>query len=284
METANTYRAIITGTTILFSGCLIWLLVSRQTISSLDGELDRTKLRNESLLSEKLQTEKRLDRQLKQAEIMSKKVNRIEEALKNKSGIISSQANENSRVRKALQRAHEQQQQDQMRADELQARLAFQGGQYAALQNKAMLLNDSVRLLQNTLTSLELQLDDAVTRSIDHTLVIAEKRNNKPTLKARRVNELVANVQIPARLNDLSFIVEGPGGAVLSADNGTLTVRQIAARETVTASLNDTQILFLPEKRMEVVYKPDKKLYPGLYTFKIYNGSDYVGSMQVSLR
>lgn len=269
---------------ILFAGSLIWLLVSRQTISTLNTELDKTKLKSESLLSEKLLTEKDLDKSTKKTESLSETLSELEKSVKNQSELVSTQTEENRRIKRALQFAKEQEQKDKSLTDALREKLTRQIDQHTALQKQETLDTDSIHSLLNTIASLEAQLHDAITRSIDQTHIIAEKRNNKLTSRASRTEKLVANVELPARLNQLSFVVEGPDGAVLSDNAGAVSVRQIASDQSLTASLKGIPQLALQNKKMEVVYKPKMKLKPGTYTIKIYNGSDYVGTMYASLR
>jgi chromosome segregation ATPase len=288
MRSDNTYRAIITGMIILFTAGVIWLVVSRQRINALTEQLDEEKLRNESLLSEKLLIAKDLDKESSQVDVLSAEKHRLARELRQRADALGHQTNESKRLKTRLTLARESVEKGNLQIEELHSKLVANDVQLLRLEEQHRVRKDSIDYLTATITRLEAERDAAVKRSIDQTLIFAEKGNNKLTTKAKRINELVANVDLPSELNDLSFVVEGPDGAILSnthqENENTVTVRQLTDGASATASLNSTVPRLTVTKRMEVVYTPSEKLRPGIYVIKIFNESEYVGSMQIALR
>src|SRR5688572_23333515 len=102
MENANTYRAILLGTTLLFAGCLTWLLISRNEISSTNTALDQSKLKYEALLSEKLLAEKKLEKTAKKLDTVQYQNNLLTQSLESKFQQISAGDATNRSLKKSL--------------------------------------------------------------------------------------------------------------------------------------------------------------------------------------
>jgi hypothetical protein len=285
MENANTYRAILLGTTLLFAGCLTWLLISRNEISSTNTALDQSKLKYEALLSEKLLAEKKLEKTAKKLDTVQYQNNLLTQSLESKFQQISAGDATNRSLKKSLRVANEKHHQATIASRSLNEQLQKTSELNSKMTTRANNQRDSISALQQQVTVLRTQYEDAFRRSIDQTLITAERKNDKITSKAKRTTELVAQVDLPVALNNLSFTVEGPDGSVLSTD-ATLTARQLAKENSLTASLSSLNLptTSIATKKMEIIYKPAKKLTEGLYVFKIFNGADYVGSMNVKLR
>jgi hypothetical protein len=280
MENANTYKAILLGSMLLLGGCFTWLVISRNEISSINSMLDQSRLKYETLLSEKLLVDKAIEKKSRKLDTAHYQNSLLDEELRSARQKISANEVENSKLRGSLRKSLEMQFQTMDSVTTYRDRLR------KSLEIKKVVKSqrDNIVSLQQQFSILQNQYDEALQKSIDQTLVIAERRNDKITSKAKRTKELVAQVELPAVLNDLTFTVERPDGSVLSTE-ATISARQIVMENSVTASsLNGLPINFPLTKKMEIVYKPTDKLKQGTYVFKIFNGSDYIGSMNVRLR
>jgi hypothetical protein len=287
MRNDNTYNGIFTGMIILLAGAVVWLVVSRERIVKLTADLNSQKLRNESLLSQKLLVEKDLDKRENKINVLTAEKLGLRQSLAQKSEALALQAQEAKRLRTQALQAQDQSHKNDIQLEQLHSKLVESDLQQLKLEDDYQIQHDSVELLLAVVTRLERERDEAITRSIDQTLILAEKRNDKLTTKAKKTNEIVANVELPATLTDLNFTIEAPDGTKLSGSrvdaNGTLTVRELTDN-TTTASVSSVVPTLLPTKRVEVAYKPEQKLKSGVYVLKIFNGSDYVGSMRVALQ
>jgi hypothetical protein len=279
-QNPNTIKALTIGVIILFVGCVFWLIVSRQDIRSLNEQLDQSKLKHEAMLSEKLIQQKDLDKQIIKNETLQKNAIDLEEALKMKAEMVTTQTKENLRIKRALEtvrkRRIEESESHQEKLDSTQLEIMN-------VQNNNNIRKDSIRYLLKEISMLSSELESAISRTIDQTLVVAHKRNKKLTSKSRKAKALTAKVALPYILSDLQFTVEGPTGSVLS-DNGSLTARQVASEEYASASIKNFPLAQSQTKTMEIVYVPKETLEEGTYVFKIYNGGVYVGSMEAKLR
>jgi hypothetical protein len=283
MENTNTYKAILLGTTIVFGGCLIWLLILRNDLERADAAVDQSKLKYETLLSEKLLIEKSLNKKTKLLDTLKNENIVLSNGIDEREKMLLSTRAENSRMVKTLDAERAKFQEAEKKAQSLASEVKNSAGRLDQVDSQLTMKTDSILRLAHQVAVLQSRLDDAITRSIDQTLILAEKRNDKITSKARRTKELVAQVELPIELNKLTFTVERPDGSVLSTD-ATLSARQLASEGALTASLTDMMLPAFKTKKMEIVYKPKEKLNKGVYVFKIFNGSDYVGSMNIQLQ
>lgn len=279
MENARTYNALLLGCTLLFAGSLIWLLISRSEVKKVTAALDQSMLKYESLLSEKLLVDKKLTKTSRKLDTAIYRRNVLLDSVNFTVRQLSAKEAANMQLRNSLRTNVTKQSGYADTIFALRQRLQ----DFAGLTSVVELQRDSIAHLHEQLSYVKGEYDAALRRSIDQTLVIAERKNDKITSKARRTRELVAHVALPSSLNDLSFTVERPDGSVISTEN-TLSARQLAVENSMTASTNRSILPYSSTKKMEIVYKPTEKLTEGTYVFKIFNGTDYVGSMNVKLR
>jgi chromosome segregation ATPase len=282
METLNTYRGLLIGMVLLFGGSLIWLLLSRNDISRLHGSLDQAKLKHEALLAEKLEGEKRLnkmDRKFGYLEEMNDSLDRLAKAKENR---IVSLTKEKIRLSTLYKKASTEVTSLAESKADLTKRMTSATEELNRMTEALGDQKDSVRSLRQQQAVLETSLQQAVTQSMDNTLVIAEKSNGKVTSKAKRARELMAEVELPSELGDLKFTVEKADGSILS-DEGLLTAREVLRDEAISASTGTFVVPEAQSRRMQVLYVPAKRLKKGVYVFKIWSAQNYVGSMKVRL-
>lgn len=111
-------------------------------------------------------------------------------------------------------------------------------------------------------------------------------KHDKLTVVARRTDKLMVSFDIPSEIGqEMFFKIKTPKGDELSSkDDKSASIKFINQNTNLMASLTGSSSGSTMTKRAELVYKPDQKLTKGIYGINVYNGNDYVGSIQVRLK
>lgn len=108
-------------------------------------------------------------------------------------------------------------------------------------------------------------------------------KKNKATTKAGSTKEIVATVDVPRGLNDLTFELYAPNGSQLDSKEGTMASEILPNNRLYTASA-DSKVISPRMQRIEITYTRKEKLKPGTYSLMIMNDRLYIGSVQIDLR
>jgi len=111
-------------------------------------------------------------------------------------------------------------------------------------------------------------------------------KRDKPTINARRTNKLMVSFDIPASIgNGIYFRIKTPEGQEISSKTDLLTsMRIIDNDDDLLVSASQKLVGEPGSKRVEMEYKPLKKLAKGVYKFNVYNDEKYLGSTQLRLK
>jgi hypothetical protein len=288
MENKLQQQKIITAIIIaLLLISTVGVIFYRKSNSSLKGDLRDEKLRSEALLSEKLSIEKetiKLKNDIQNWMGKSQKTDRLlEEALEKIQGMESTIG----RLRRE------------------NSAMAVLKKEFEALKGirdqleKQMALNESnsssrIKELQQELTSVKGELDQLRTaynakpdNLTNDFRVETSRGKQKPrlTVNAARTKRLALSFEIPESLsNEVTFNIITPQGRIIKSGQPGLTVRILDDNRNLTASLSPVSGTFEISKRMEMTYKPDKKLEPGIYQVNILHKDNKIGSCQLKLR
>lgn len=282
MENSTASKIIIGSFLTLLGLCLVWAIVAQQSKLSLQKRVNEEELKSEALLSEKLSVQKAFDQSKSDHEKLKTELDAI---IEQKSKSLTTQTQQNKQIEKSLRLTQEKLKAETATTNRLKAELDSQNISYTSLNTAMTNLSDSISFFKDQNAYLKSELDDAIMRSIDQTLVSGVKKNkSKVTSKARAAKKLIANVEVPASLTDLSFTLEGPNGEIVSDANGSIVSRVLPSSENAVASANQEEYHGNTAQLIEISYVPTAKLKAGTYTFKIFNDEKYIGSMMVQLR
>ena len=285
MEKSTTSKIIVGAFIGLLAICLTWAIISQQSKVSFRERLGEEQSTSKALVAENLLLEKALSESKDSNNLFIKQRAELDEALEHRSKMLTTQTLENKRIAKALRFAEQQRETHAKLNNEFKAKLDSQLVSYSTLDSLTRSLLDSINVLKTETAYLENELNDAVMRKIDQTVVSAVKRkDSKFTSKARAARKLIAKVEVPGKLKDLRFILEGPSGEVVPGSSNSITARMLADDKSAAATTKDELYLGTKLQNIELTYVPDDRLKDGTYTFKIFNGENYVGSMMVNLR
>jgi myosin heavy subunit len=140
-------------------------------------------------------------------------------------------------------------------------------------------LESELSRLKTEIENLHAELLLSKNLSSDYILVRNLKRNQKITAFASRTKVINVSFDYPSGLvNTLEVTVETPGGKTYSS----------AEKEFVSVTPSNAPALEssspTPLKRMDLNFKPGKKLAKGIYKFNITNGKEVVNSILVQLK
>ncbi len=281
MENVNTYRAIITGMILLFAGCVVVLVISRETINTLNTGMNQLKLKNESMLSEKLLIQKSLDKQSLKNQALDKQKQLLEDSLKSSRLSLGSLRISNRDLSQTLSASRRKQKKQAEKISSMKQTLIDDQKITKRTEEANRIKTDSISTLLAINTALRQQCELAATRTIDHVLIFAASANNKFTVKAKRARKLVARVDVPADFINPVFVLTAPDGNVVNNEDG-LVARELVTSPELTASIGPTAASF-NTKTMEVVYQPRHKLKAGTYVLQVRDGDKHVGSVMLLL-
>lgn len=209
METANTYRAIILGTTMLFGGCLLWLLISLNKNESLQKSLDQHRLKVESLTAEKLLADKALLKNEKLIQELEWDTARTKEVLAFRNEEVKKLKVETKSLSARLARTKSRLTNSLNHIGKLDAANALLEDSIRQLHSNAEYQKDSILLLHQHIQALQQERDEALIRSIQYPLIFTSG-NDRLTTKLKRQDEFIAQLQLPSQLVKLDFRFAAP--------------------------------------------------------------------------
>lgn len=286
METLKSSKAVAVVTTVLFVGSVMWLMNTKSVNSSLEAGMKEQQLRSEALLSEKLLLEKDMEKFKDQLAKLRGENASLDDLAKKAMARLKEQESGYDRMKRenaSLAQVRKQRQELEALKNQLQNELTSLRASYAALEAKNNELNNTIVALQERNKTLTDDLNRAMFATVDQTQIQAVKgKAEKLTVKARRTKKLIASLEVPANLKNLSFRIADSNGNVLKPEQGTLAFTAVPSDNNITAS-SDPGVEGNKLQRVELVYLPKQKLKTGVYTVEVLNENLYVGSLKVRL-
>jgi len=277
----------------IVSGMLVLLLLfslfgsfyQYKSKQGLKEEMNREKLNSESLLSEKLQLEKEIRNFQNQISALSGKnesldglLNASKDKLDKKEKEIENLLKENAKVKSLKKQLDEVR---QMRT-EMEAQIQDLLATIAKLEDENARLNNTMASLQHENNMLKAEnLQNKL--ADDYRVDAVQKKKMKLTAIAKRANALIASFTLaPEAATDLKFKIVNPSGEKIEGEEKGVSFTTID-ESSLLASLNPQDGMEIT-KRIEMTYRPAKKMMPGIYKIELYSGDYYIGSCQVKLR
>ena len=280
-------KAIAVVSTALMMGSICWLLNTQRVNGSLEAGLQKEKLRSESLLSEKLLLEK--DIQKLKDDLFSLKGRNLEldNLVRNTSAKLEAREADYNRIKKEtadLALLRKQRQELIALKSELENELQSMKISYAHMEARNNDLLATVASLEERNRILASDLTRAMVAAVDGAQIEALKgKQDRLTVKARRARKLKASFEVPQELTNLSFRITDSNGHVHSQKDGNVTFTSEPTEDRFMVSA-DPAMQSPRIQKVAMVYEPDEKMKPGIYTVEIMNDNLYVGSLKVKLK
>ncbi|WP_421872625.1 hypothetical protein [Marinoscillum sp.] len=284
---------VVTLLFVIATGTAVYLFkVNAQAEEALLGE----KVKSEKMLSEKLALSKEIEKLKKdiegykgQSSTFDKKLADLEARLKKKEDQLNGMSKSHNMT---INDYKKQLAELQHMRDQLNAELAKQNEQMAALMKENGTLKDAIAMM-------EVSNEELVTKNYVLSQIISEnygveahKKRNKLTVSAKKTKEIQLGFDVPSTVSEnLSFVITSPDGSQTSS-NTSKTISYTMLNEfqfsdaTATASLNTTVPVSNIDQKKHVVlsYKPEDKLAKGVYQINIYSDGSFIGSSQLRLK
>lgn len=138
-------------------------------------------------------------------------------------------------------------------------------------------------------TNEDLENDNAILKelfSYNYRTEALRGKNEKLTVNAKKTSKLLVYFNLPGNISsNIHFKVVTPDGKELSSNKDlAATIRIIENGDGLMASANQNSGGSAGTKRVEMSYKPSKKLSKGVYQFNLYNEDRFLGSTQLRLK
>ncbi len=267
----NSNRIVTWSLATLLIASGVWIYLEHQTSRMYKSDVNREKLRYESLLSEKLSIEKERDKSITAAREATRKNEELSAEISAVRGKLAENASSLERSRK--ENSASKKKYDELLAERRSLELQLTALQSAQddLKHKNVDMDAEVHMLRDENNRLKEELRLTQTTRFDKPLVTATRKNtNKLVIKASRTQKLTTLLNVSSEADDLKFTIVNPKGVTLTEKDGAVTSRVVSSTSS--------------GKQVEMVFAPKKKLLPGLYQIEVVSGASHVGSLQVSLR
>ena len=258
--------------------------------ASLKKQLGDQKIKSEKLLSEKL----KLDQSIKELKDdmsamaginvrLDKLLGEANRKLQNKEAEIKRLIAENATVSELRAQVREL----ELLREQLTTDIANLNINLAQLNNDNACLNE---LLTRTKNENELlAFDNTILKAMvadNYRIEALKGRHEKLTINARKTDKLLVSFDLPSDVGrNLYFKVNTPQGEEFSSKTDLSAIINIVENnDRLLASANSDAGGSIGTKRVEMIYKPNKKLTKGVYRFNVYNDNSYLGSTQLRLK
>lgn len=293
-ESNSKIKALAIGITIcLFVSLFVaarYITVSKQVTADLNDE----KLKSETLLSEKLQLQKEIDKFRKEIASLQGKNSDLDRILAQ----TSSSLDKSEAALKAIKRDNASVKDLKKQISELNSLRNNLESQIASLNSNITQLKEENGALksENTranamIAHLEKEkkgLENNVqflTAMADDNLVQVMKKNEKLTVNSRRAKKINFTFDVPqSSLGGLEFKVVSPDSKTFTKNDGSISYHMIESDGHPVASIGAYPGQFELVQRVEMVFAPKEKLKDGIYKIEVYNNGTHLGRMQVKLR
>ncbi len=279
-------RIIAAASTALFVIALVGMIIIHDSNRSLEDLLNGAKLKNESILSEKLSLDKEIKNFKAKLAALQGKNAELDKYLAAAQADLAKKEKELKAANSNKTSAKELANFKKMRGD-LEKQIEGLTAQIASLE--ARNADFSSQLASLTAKNKELTANNELMKAFaanNYRVETSRGKNEKLTVVARKTKKLKVGFDLPQTVvENIQFKIKTPEGKVIDKeeDGLTATIVDMEDGSDLIASLEPMGD-FEVTKRIEMKYEPKKKLGKGVYTIDIYNGTTYMVSCQVKLR
>ncbi len=267
-----------------------YITVSKQVTADLNDE----KLKSESLLSEKLQLQKEIDKFRKEIASLQGKNSDLDKILAETSATLDKKQAELNAIKRdnsSIRDLKAQIAQLNTLRNNLETQIASLNDdmyrlkeENGKLKNENTLANAMIAHLENEKKGLEnnVRLLSAMT---DDNLVQVMKKNEKLTVNSKRARKINFTFDVPqSSLGGLEFKVVSPDAKTFTKGDGSVSYHMLESDGNQVASIGTYPGQFELVQRVEMVFSPKEKLKEGIYKIEVYSNGAHLGRMQVRLR
>ncbi|WP_417601057.1 hypothetical protein [Owenweeksia hongkongensis] len=287
MTTTDRRNKIIAATsTALFFVALIAMMIIHDSNRSLEEMLNGAKLKNETVLSEKLALDKEINDYKKQLAALQGKNKELDKFLATANADLAKKESQLKVAGKNTSNTKELANLRKMRSD-LENQVSALVAQIASLEGANSDLTQQIASLTNKNQDLKSSNDlMKAFAANNYRMETSRGKSEKLTVVARKTKKLKMGFDLPQNVvENVQFKITMPDGSVIDKeeDGLTATLLDIEDGSDLMVSLEPMGD-FEVTRRIEMKYEPKKKLSKGVYTIDIYNGDTYMVSCQVKLR
>ncbi|WP_417593122.1 hypothetical protein [Owenweeksia hongkongensis] len=287
MKTTDRRNKIIAATsTALFFVALIAMMIIHDSNRSLEEMLNGAKLKNETVLSEKLALDKEINEYKKQLAALKGKNKELDKFLATANADLAKKESQLKVAGKNTTNTKELANLRKMRSD-LENQVSALVAQIASLEGANSDLTQQIASLTNKNQDLKSSNDlMKAFAANNYRMETSRGKSEKLTVVARKTKKLKMGFDLPQNVvENVQFKITMPDGSVIDKeeDGLTATLLDIEDGSDLMVSLEPMGD-FEVTRRIEMKYEPKKKLSKGVYTIDIYNGDTYMVSCQVKLR
>lgn len=294
MNTIGKEKIIAGSLTVLLLAAVVTGSIFFKSNVSLKSNLSESKLRAESLLSEKLALDKEIV-QFKDAmealkgknEQTDKILTETQKKLAEKERAYATVAKENAQVKNLKKQMAEVKEMK----DNLMKQVDALNAQNNTLLAENKKLQSSVLALQEEKSGLLKQLEMAKTESLtkpDNFLVETYKNAKKDrlTFKSKRTKKIDVLFDMPQEYSSgISFNITTPDGKVITEKDKSLSWKFINdSDKNLTASINPFAGDLTVSTQVKLTYTPTEKMKPGEYKIGILKQGQKIGNCRVRLK
>jgi hypothetical protein len=293
IETGGTKKiAAIVALIILFAAVFTAVYFVSRNVELKRGQ-NTEKLKNETLLSEKLALDKEIIQFKDEISLLNGKNAQTDKLLAETRLKLSEKEQAIARLQKenATVKGLKKQLADlrEMHEDFMH-QITVLKMQNETMESENKKLQNSIASLENEKDDLMKQVELAQAESImkaDNYQVDVSKNINKEklTVKAKRTKKMSVIVDVPKEMAaGVSFNLTTPDGKVITEKSKTLSWKVVNSDQTLTASLNPLDDNLIVTHQVKLTYTPTSKLKPGVYKIGILNKGKNIGNCRVQLR
>ena len=283
-------KMIAGGAVVLLIASFILSVIFFSSNKSLEKALNETKLKAETMLSEKLSLEKQITKIKMEFDAMRQKNGESNKMLAAANTKIFQQeakmqaiVSENIQQKKSLENrlAEIQKSKSQLEKQMSDLTLGFDNlkSENSDLSKAmAVLEKENQDLLNNLMIMASLDADNFRIESL-------KGKNDRLTVNSRNVKKLKVSFDVPLMSTaNLNFKIKTPDGKSYTSQDGSISYNILDEEKDWLAStantINDIEVA----KRIEMTYQPTEKLKGGVYTIELISNDMKVKSVQIRLK
>lgn len=269
--------------TVLFFISLIFIGVTSHKNANLKADVNKEKLKTESVLAEKLKLDKQIMEFKKDLASLTGKnsdlnkyVAEVQQKLAMREDAITKLGNENNSLKKFRKEA-----------EELRKMREQLNTEVAQLTSRNQYLETEIQGMNVTIAGLQKQnqgLNDQLTAMLSNTganfkVEVVRKNNEKLTYKAKRTHTILVTFDMPSKEGRRNFRLDlqSPTGTNMPGE----LKAEIASINELSASTESN--LVQGKNTITLAFTPEQKLSKGTYTMFIFDGHNYITNLQFRL-
>lgn len=293
-ETNAKIKLAAVGVTALFFISLFTSIYFFNGNRSITEDLNKERLRTESLLSQKLQLEKEMGQFRKEITQLNGQNKDLDQLLKETNQTLDGKEQQIKRLiadnmslgklKKEVADLRKLKEGFDKQIVALNADLSKLRQENNTLKNNYSDAQNLIAGLQKENKTLKSNLDLA-SAIANNSLSEAVKKNNKMTVSSRRARKIQLAFDIPQKsLSGLDFRITSPKDKVFTSGDGSISHKLILNDGNPVASLDAQTGYYEISQRVVMEYAPKTRMEKGIYKVDVYSQNMLIGRMQVKLR